>query len=62
MHCAMRILKTPALFSQVVDSYRPSLEGMIDINGIPVFIYVDDYIDSTGIRKRWMMCCMNTFK
>jgi len=52
MHYEMGILKTAALFSQVVNSYQPSLEGMIDINGIPMFIYVDDYIDSTGIRKR----------
>jgi len=39
-------------FSQVVDSYQPSLEGMININGVPMFICVDDYIDRTGIRKR----------
>jgi hypothetical protein len=62
MHCEMRILKTAPLFNQVVDSYQPSLEGMIDINGIPMFICVDDYIDRTGISKRWMMRCMNTFK
>jgi hypothetical protein len=48
----MRVLKTAPLLSQVVDSYQPSLEGMIDINGIPMFIYVDDYVDRTGIRKR----------
>jgi len=48
----MRILKTAALFNQIIDSYQPSLEGVIDINGIPMFVYVDDYIDSTGIRKR----------
>jgi len=52
MHCEMRFLKTAALFSQVVYSYQPSLEGMIDINGIPIFIYVNDYIDSTGMCKR----------
>jgi hypothetical protein len=61
MHCETRILKTATVFSQVIDSCQPSLKGMIDINGIPMFICVDDYIDRTGVSKRWMMCCMNTF-